>query len=246
MEYKIFTFKERPDLKVKTHYLVDACWPVFMQQDPVANRYWGLLSKEFAEFQVVLCDENENVLGTGNTIPLTWDGTPEDLPDGWDAEFLRGVDGYQNSRQPDTLGALAIQVNPELQGQGLSKLVLQAMRNLGKARNFKALIAPVRPALKHKYPLTPIERYITWQREDGTPFDPWMRVHWQLGAKIVQALPRSMEISGTVADWEKWTKMRFPESGEYIVPGALQPVTIDRENDRGFHFDPNVWMVHRL
>lgn len=39
--------------------------------------------------------------------------------------------------------------------------------------------------------------------------------------------------------------MSFPESGEYLVPGALQPVTIDWERDVGLYEDPNVWMRHR-
>jgi hypothetical protein len=38
--------------------------------------------------------------------------------------------------------------------------------------------------------------------------------------------------------------MRFPESGPYVVPGALQPVRIDREQDEGHYEDPNVWMRH--
>ncbi len=40
--------------------------------------------------------------------------------------------------------------------------------------------------------------------------------------------------------------MRFPESGQYIVPGALVPVEIDRENDTGRYVEPNVWMKHSL
>jgi hypothetical protein len=38
--------------------------------------------------------------------------------------------------------------------------------------------------------------------------------------------------------------MCFPESGPYIVPGALQPVIIDRERDVGRYEDPNIWMRH--
>jgi hypothetical protein len=38
--------------------------------------------------------------------------------------------------------------------------------------------------------------------------------------------------------------MSFPESGEYVVPGALQPITIDREQNMGSYEDPNVWMRH--
>ena len=37
-----------------------------------------------------------------------------------------------------------------------------------------------------------------------------------------------------------------PESDEYVFPGGLAPVTIDREADSGTYWEPNVWMRHRL
>jgi hypothetical protein len=40
--------------------------------------------------------------------------------------------------------------------------------------------------------------------------------------------------------------MRFPDSGSYVVPGALQPVVIDRAADEGRYEDPNVWMRHPI
>ena len=55
-----------------------------------------------------------------------------------------------------------------------------------------------------------------------------------------------MTITGTVSDWESWTGMVFPESGDYVVPQALGPVTIDRENDTGRYVEPNVWIEHSL
>lgn len=53
-------------------------------------------------------------------------------------------------------------------------------------------------------------------------------------------------ITGTVAQWEEWTGMSFPESGEYVVPGALQPITINREQDVGTYSDPNIWIRHSV
>ena len=53
-------------------------------------------------------------------------------------------------------------------------------------------------------------------------------------------------VRGSVADWESWTGMAFPESGRYVVPQATQPVVIDRERDEGVYFDQNVWMVHAI
>jgi hypothetical protein len=58
--------------------------------------------------------------------------------------------------------------------------------------------------------------------------------------------PQSMTISGPVAAWEQWTGMRFSESGEYVVPGALCPVVIDCAHDEGRYVDTNVWMEHLI
>jgi hypothetical protein len=55
-----------------------------------------------------------------------------------------------------------------------------------------------------------------------------------------------MRIEGTVEQWEEWAEMEFPEGGDYVVPGALQPVHIDVERDLGRYDDPNIWMCHRL
>ena len=98
--------------------------------------------------------------------------------------------------------------------------------------------------MKERYPLTPIERYVGWRRDDGQLFDPWMRIHERLGARVARPLPESLRITGTVAEWESWTGMAFPESGEYVFPEGLATVHIDREADHGGYWEPNVWMVH--
>jgi hypothetical protein len=67
-----------------------------------------------------------------------------------------------------------------------------------------------------------------------------------MGAELLAVAPRTIVIEGTVAEWERWTDMAFPDSGPYVVPGALQPVLIDRERDVGRYEDPNVWMRHPI
>jgi hypothetical protein len=104
----------------------------------------------------------------------------------------------------------------------------------------------VRPTLKARYPLIPIERYLTWRRKDGELFDPWMRVHERLGAEILGICPGSLVVEGTVAEWETWTEIAFPETGSYVLDEALVPIEIDREEDRGRYVEPNVWMRHPL
>jgi GNAT superfamily N-acetyltransferase len=215
-----------------------------MYHDSVLERLFDRVIGEYAEFQFyVWDDEREEVVGGGNAIPATWDGRAETLPDG-------GVDAVVEARfadeapTPNVLCALQILIAPECRGQGLSSRMIQRMAEIGRAHGLDTLIAPVRPNLKHSYPLTPIESYIEWRRDDGELLDPWLRTHERLGAEIAKVAPESMRVPGTVAQWEEWTELAFPESGAYVVPGALVPVEIDRERDEGLYVEPNVWMAH--
>ena len=98
--------------------------------------------------------------------------------------------------------------------------------------------------MKERYPVTPIERYVAWRREDGELFDPWMRVHERLGARVSTPLPTSLRITGTVAEWESWTGLAYPEDGDYVFPEGLATLHVDRARDLASYWEPNVWMVH--
>jgi hypothetical protein len=120
------------------------------------------------------------------------------------------------------------------------------MRTIAERHGLEHLIAPVRPSWKERYPITPIEQYVTYRRADGQLLDPWMRVHERLGARVGAPLPESLRITGTVAEWESWTGLSFPASGDYVFPEGLAPVHIDTDADRGSYWEPNVWIVHDL
>jgi hypothetical protein len=53
-----------------------------------------------------------------------------------------------------------------------------------------------------------------------------------------------MRITGTLREWETWTDMAFPESGDYVFPEGLAPLHVDRSADLGSYWEPNVWIVH--
>jgi hypothetical protein len=86
--------------------------------------------------------------------------------------------------------------------------------------------------------------FARWARDDGLHIDPWIRTHQRLGASILGPAPGSMLIKGTVAEWESWAEMAFPESGSYVVPDALDLVEIDREQDQGIYSETNLWIRH--
>src|SRR5262245_40706195 len=225
---------------------MDGAWPEFLYHDAVLNELFGRVISEFAELQFYAWDdEREAVVGVGNAIPAAWDGDIATLPDGGvDAVVEAGF--AADAPAPTVLCALQILIAPDLRGQGLSSRMIERMAEIGRDNGLDTLIAPVRPTLKDRYPTIAMERYITWRRDDEAHLDPWLRTHERVGAKIAKVAPESMRIPGTVAEWEEWTGIAFPETGSYVVPGALVPVEIDRERDLGLYVEPNVWMVHSL
>jgi hypothetical protein len=182
----------------------------------------------------------------GHSVPFAWDGTPGNLPESIAAIMERAVNARAAERRPTALSALGALVGTGQRGHGLSRVILETMRSMAAPWRLDALVAPVRPTLKSAYPLAPMERYVRWTDGEGLPLDPWMRVHARLGAEVWHVMPRAMVIAGSVAQWEAWTDLRFPDSAAYVVSGALQPVAIDRDRDTGRYEDPNVWMIHRL
>lgn len=205
------------------------------------NEYWPRLTEELPEYQFHVLDGDE-VIARARCLPVRWDGTVEDLPEGIDGAMIRGFE----ERGANVLCALLIAVPVAHRGTGASVAALAGMAEIAQRHGLRSLIAPVRPSWKDRYPLTPIERYATWRRDDGLPFDPWLRIHERFGGEIVKPEPRSLRITGTVAEWESWTEMAFPESGEYVFPQGLATVAIDRDEDRGRYWEPNVWMRHAV
>ncbi len=243
----VVTLDKRPDLIDETDRMCSGAWPEFMVHDPVANQFFNRAYDTFPEYQSVLLDEAGKVIACGNAIPVTWDRTVEGLPlEGFDGILRLGISNHERGIAPDTLSAIQAVIAKDYLGKGLSQQVIRAMRERAKEHGLKALIAPVRPNLKHRYPLTPMENYIRWTHTDGTMFDPWLRTHQRLGANLMRVCPYSMTITGTVEDWERWTEMRFPETGRYIIPGALAPVEINYAENSGRYVEANVWMQHDL
>jgi hypothetical protein len=100
--------------------------------------------------------------------------------------------------------------------------------------------------MKDREPLTPFADYVARRREDGLPWDPWVRVHVRAGAEIVKIAPTSMVVAGTIAEWSSWTGMILDRSGDIVVPGALVPLHVSREQDHAVYIEPNLWVHHRV
>jgi hypothetical protein len=243
MTYAVHLHSERPDLAERAAELGDEVWPEYNLHGDVTNREWRRMRHDFPEHQFVLYDEAaDEIVAEGHTLPVPWDGSADGLPAGYDGIFELGF-----GDEPKTaLAAMAAEIRPAFQGGGLAVRMLELMRDVTRRDGLEHLIAAVRPSLKERYPLVAIDEYAGWTRGDGLPFDPWLRVHARIGGRMLRPEPHSLRISGTVADWEDWTQMAFPVSGDYVFPQGLALVSIDRVADLGLYYEPNVWVAHAV
>lgn len=219
-------------------------FPEFITADRLVKEYIGRVREWFADLNLMLVDDRDVPVASGWGVPIHWDGRTESLPTGYTQALVRAVEGREEGTTPNTLMICGAIVTPSLKGRGLAARTLEALRDAAKEAGWRQVIAPVRPTMKARYPVTPIETFVRWTREDGLALDPWIRTHQRLGADILAPAPASQTMTGTVAEWEGWTGMAFPESGDYVIPDGLSMLRIDRQTDQGVYQEPNVWMRH--
>ncbi len=237
---------DSPELKKAAHVIEQAAWSELGYLNYTRAHYalYSSLLDEYPDYQLCLYDEETGyVAAAANCVPLLCE--PNALPpEGWDwvVESASGKAG-----QPaNMLGALAISVPKVHRSKGYAKLMINALLDLARAKGLNGLVAPVRPSAKAQHPDVSIDDYITWTDERGRVFDPWLRSHLSAGARLIGPCKRSMVVEEPVAFWETWTNRQFEQSGEYKLDGALVPVSIDLDRQRGRYEEPNVWVAYAL
>jgi hypothetical protein len=235
------TGSERPDLVPEVPTLLAARWPRFMLEGHPGHEVdLPALAASCLDLQVLLID-GDQLVGAGIALPLDWDGTVAGLPSGWDNAITR------SAAQPSGAAVCALSVTFTAgQDSAAPSVILAAMKQAARQRGARWLVVPVRPVLKTRYPITPMERYLDWRTDDGQPFDPWLRRHLTDGARILATAPVSMTITGTITEWHEWLGMALPDTGDYVIPGGLEPLHVDRDADHAVYREPNVWVCYDL
>ena len=94
-------------------------WPTFMFHDATAAEHYPTMFGRYPAFQFYVRNVVGTVVASGNSIPLTWNGTPADLPTGWDDALARGALGVLGGAEPNTLCAIQATISEDFQGQVL-------------------------------------------------------------------------------------------------------------------------------
>ena len=242
-DLRLVSLAERPDLADEIGALLSSRWPMFMLAGaPGHDEQLDALIAAAPEHQVLAVDADDRVRGVAFSLPLTWDGTPDDLPSGWDGAVTRAGELQRSGSRATAATALSITVAADASRRGLAVRLVDALRAATARAGVPALIAPVRPVLKHHYPLVGMDEYLTWRTGEDETFDPWVRTHLRFGARVLGVASASMTISGSTEDWRGWIEDPLPGSGRFVVPGGLAPLVV--EDGHGTYVEPNVWIVH--
>jgi GNAT superfamily N-acetyltransferase len=219
-----------------------------MRHNRIADAYFWRATEVFADLCLVATAADGTVVADGHAVRfVSGDAGREQLPaGGWEQAVVWAFTDARREIVADTACALSISVAAVVQGQGLARLMLQALREAVSRAGIATLVAPARPAAKAHEPGTPMARYAARVREDGLPSDPWLRTHVRVGGRIVGVAPTSWLIAGSLAQWRAWTGLPFDADGEIEVPGALAPVHASIGADHAVYVEPNVWIRHRL
>ena len=241
---------DRPDL-AQLMWSVEDLWPMFMQEDPISSLYYSRAETTFARYTMVAYDpaEPSRPVARSCSVPFALGddvGRPDLPDDGWDGVIRWAWIDELVGRPPTHVSALEVAIHPDLRGTGLAPVMLEAMRANVRSLGFDDLVAPVRPSRKAEEPHCSISDYAFRTRPDGLPKDPWLRVHVRAGGRIVGVCPRAMTISGSLDEWRSWTGLPFDQTGDVVVPFALNPIHCSVEHDHAVYVEPGVWVHHDL
>ena len=168
--------------------------------------------------------DGETVVATCNSIPVIWDLNPDHLLDaGWDWALESGFHNQQLGYEPTTLAALSITVAKEYLGQGVSAQAVRAMTAIAAEHELQRADRAGAPLAQAPLPADPDGELHSLDAARRTALRSVAADARAARRALVKVAPHSMVIPGTVAQWEEWTGLKFPESGDYIIPGALNP-----------------------
>ncbi len=234
----LVTLDRMPEMSGALKELNDSTWPEFLLRADIRN--WSSIYTKFQGFQILVL-EHSALVAAGLTVPFEWvPGDP--LPSTIDEMVY-------SARWPvktaGVLSALGVLVRPMYRRRGISRKILSEMRSLSTAKGLRGFLAPVRPNRKHEFAEASIEAYAERRDDKGRLLDPWLRVHEEMGGERLGFMHKSLTVTASNQDWEKWTGMRFSTSGSYCIPDGLAPITIDQEENLGTYREPNIWYFHR-
>jgi len=223
---------------------VSQAFPKIIQSSEIIKNNWQIIEKYFPDHQLYLIGPDDELIGFINTVPIFFDQSLDLLPnEGWDWLVNKSISGYQNKVTPNTLGGLQVIITKKNQRKGYSKFIIAEAKNIMRNNGYEKFVIPIRPTLKKNHPDMSMVDYLHLKNENKI-YDPWIRTHVNSDAKVISICHKSMNINGDIKFWESLMNKKIQHSGYHNVDGALNPVDIQIDANKGVYYEENIWIAY--
>jgi len=244
IEASLQDLTERPDLRGAVDRLVAENMPPFLTWASPGNWRWHRLYSRLAAYQVVVVGPGDELLAAMHSVPLSWNGDLAGLPGGYDDAVVSAT-ADDAGDDANVTCLLSISIARDRRKGGLAERLIAEAKTRARARGHVAVLGPLRPTRKAEFPDVPMAEYLQWRDARGEVFDPWLRLHLELGARILRVAERSLVVRQPASRWEGLTGRGAMEPGAHRIEGALALVTIGADGV-GEYAEPNIWISHDL
>ena len=209
--------------------------------------------------QFIEWDQHRQLLGALSTNRIDWDGNAKSLPH-WDD--IAGIDfTYRDTykRQGNTLAFMSMSIAADAKGKGTaSKLVKQALE-FAQDEEIEHVIGDFRPSNYGEYKQQTgkfdFNEYIGMLRDDGAPYDGWIRSLDRMGMQPLSVDSRAMVIPETIEKFdtyrleykpENWWLVEDQAATRHLIDFYLPLHDIERVDEIWECGETGTWFVDRI
>ncbi len=155
----------------------------------------------------------------------------------------------------NTLCLTSATVAPQYRAKGLAKALVNSAKQQAVSLGFHSVLVPVRPTNKVNYPEMSMQEYITEHQDNSNAKntsnqkllnDPWITLHSQQGAQLLNICHESMIITASIRWWEQRLNCSLEGVEQLQIPFGLVPLKIYYDRFMATYTEPNIWMKYFL
>lgn len=186
-------------------------------------------AKVFPEGHLIMKDpKDDKILATLSTNRINWNGDLSQLPN-WDGVAGEPTD-YSSTYDPEgnTLVLMSMNVNPEFQGAGVARQMIELIKQQAKDLGATHLIGSFRPNQFGKFKAegdnwkVDFEEYCKLNREDGWPIDGWLRSLTKNGMEPLVVDREAMTVTSSLDEFEDYKSHYNPDNWKEVAQGIWE------------------------